>query len=231
MWECNKIRAISFDCGGTLYYEVEEDYVVFHRILQRLGYGFEVAEVKKALDKARFWWDSEKKRTGRVWNENCWVSLLQRMVSNLAIPNPHSIAIGLHDYWLSGAQFKAYEDVVPTLKALKNRGFKLIVISNVSSGKNLKIYMQKAEIPDCFDALIASGDVGYEKPNPEIFKIASKLSNTPLKSILHIGDKYEEDYLGASNTGLKSLLIDRKEAHKDKQCPKIKTLTELFRFL
>ena len=105
-------------------------------------------------------------------------------MSNLAIPNPHSIAIGLHDYWLSEAQFKAYEDVVPTLKALKNRGFKLIVISNVSSGKNLKIYMQKADIPDCFVVLIASGDVGYEKPNPEIFKMASKLSNTPLKTIL-----------------------------------------------
>jgi len=56
MWECDKIRAISFDCGGTLYYEVEEDYVVFYRILQRFGYGFEVAEVKKALDKVRFWW-------------------------------------------------------------------------------------------------------------------------------------------------------------------------------
>jgi hypothetical protein len=55
MWECDKIRAISFDCGGTLYYEVEEDYVVFYRILQRFGYGFEVAEVKKALDKVRFW--------------------------------------------------------------------------------------------------------------------------------------------------------------------------------
>jgi len=44
--------------------------------------------------------------------------------------------------------------------------------------------MQKADIPDCFVVLIASGDVGYEKPNPEIFKMASKLSNTPLKSIL-----------------------------------------------
>ena len=36
--EHGKVRVISFDCGGTLYYEVEHDYVVFHKILNGLGY-------------------------------------------------------------------------------------------------------------------------------------------------------------------------------------------------
>ena len=133
--------------------------------------------------------------------------------------------------WLLEADFRAYDDAAPTLNELKSAGFKLIVISNVSSSKNLKTYLRKAGIPNHFEAIIASGDVGYEKPNPEIFKIASKISNTPLKSILHIGDKYEEDYVGASAAGLKALQLDRKGLYKDKQCPKIATLTELVNLL
>ncbi|MGB9778811.1 MAG: HAD family hydrolase [Candidatus Bathyarchaeales archaeon] len=225
------IKAISFDCGGTLYYEVEEDYVVFHRIFHKLGYGFELARVKDALDNARLWWSHVKAGTGKVWNENCWVSLLQRMVSDLGISDSVFIAGQLRDYWLSEAEFRAYEDAVPALNELKNAGFKLIVVSNVSSSKNLKTYMRKAGVPDYFDAVIASGEVGYEKPSPEIFKIASRALNIPTSSILHVGDKYEEDYLGAYNAGLNALLIDRKGIHKDKQCPKISKLTELMGLL
>ena len=225
--EYGKVKAVSFDCGGTLYYEVEQDHVVFHKILNSLGYEFEVAEVKRALDDARVWWNGEKAKTGEVWTEDSWAKLLQKMASNLAIPDPPWIAERLREHWLLEADFRAYDDAVPTLNELKSAGFKLIIISNVSSSKNLKTYLRKAGIPNCFEAIIASGDVGYEKPNPKIFKIASKLSNTPLKSILHIGDKYEEDYIGAYNAGLKALLLDRKGLYKDKQCPKIATLTEL----
>jgi len=225
--EYGKVKAISFDCGGTLYYEVEQDHVVFHKILNSLGYEFEVAEVKRALDDARVWWNGEKAKTGEVWTEVSWAKLLQRMALNLTIQNTASIVEQLCERWLLEADFRAYDDAVPTLNELKNAGFKLIIISNVSSSKNLKTYLKKAGIPNHFEAIIASGDVGYEKPNPEIFKIASKLSNTPLKSILHIGDKYEEDYVGASAAGLKALLLDRKGLYKNKRCPKIATLTEL----
>ena len=231
MWECDKIGAISFDCGGTLFYEVEQDHVVFHKILNSLGYEFEVAEVKRALDDARVWWNGEKAKTGEVWTEVSWAKLLQKMVSNLTIPDSSWIVAQLCERWLLEANFRAYDDVLPTLNELKSAGFKLIVISNVSSSKNLKTYLRKAGIPNCFEATIASGDIGYEKPNPEIFRKASKILNIPASQILHVGDKYEEDYIGAYNAGLKALLLDRKGLYKDKQCPKIKTLTELIHLL
>lgn len=226
-----KVKAVSFDCGGTLFYEVEQDHVVFHKILNSLGYKFEVAEVKRALDDARVWWNGEKAKTGEVWTEGSRVKLLQRMVSNLAIPDPPWIAERLREHWLLEADFRAYDDAVPTLNELKSAGLRLIVISNVSSSKNLKNYLRKAGIPNCFEATIASGDVGYEKPNPEIFRKASRILNIPASQILHVGDKYEEDYIGAYNAGLKALLLDRKGLYKDKQCPKIKTLTELVNLL
>jgi len=222
----NTVKTVSFDCGGTLYYEVEEDYIVCHRILLKLGYRFEPVEVREALKDARLWWSREKARTREVWNENTWISLLRKMVSNLSIPN-QALAEQLRDYWLSQAGFRVYEDAEHTLKKLKDSGFQLITVSNVSSSRSLATYLRKAALLEYFVILIASGDVGVEKPNPEIFRVASRLSKTPVEKILHVGDKYEEDYLGAREAGVNAILIDRKGRYGDKQCLKIFSLKEL----
>ncbi|MGQ9596659.1 MAG: HAD family hydrolase [Thermoproteota archaeon] len=224
------IKTISFDCGGTLYYEAEEDFIIFHRILFRLGYRSELAEVKEALEDARQWWSHEKARTKEIWNENAWVRLLQKMISNLAIPD-HALAEQLRNCWLSEADFQAYRDVEHCLKELKSSRLQLIAISNVSSGMNLATYLRRAGILEYFSILIASGDVGHEKPDPEIFHTASELSKTPLENMLHVGDKYEEDYLGACAAGMNAILIDRKGIYGDKHCAKISSLTELFSLL
>ncbi|MGQ9642152.1 MAG: HAD family hydrolase [Candidatus Bathycorpusculaceae bacterium] len=225
-----KVRTVSFDCGGTLYFEVEEDFIVFHNILRELGYQVNVNNIREALHHARCWWNAEKAKSNRVWNEGTWVGLIQRMLSHLNLPDVDKLAFRLRDGWLSKADFHAYDDAEPTLKELKNRGTQIIAISNVSSKKNSTMYLKKAGLLGYFDLIVASGDVGYEKPSPEIFKIASKLSKTPLKNMMHIGDKYEEDYLGARSAGMKAVLIDRKNMQK-KRCKKISNLTELLNML
>jgi hypothetical protein len=61
-----------------LFYEVEQDRVVFHKILNSLGYKFEVADVKRALHDARVWWNDEKAKTGEIWTEDSRAKLLQK---------------------------------------------------------------------------------------------------------------------------------------------------------
>lgn len=229
LWK-DSIKVVSFDCGGTIYYETEEDYVVFHRILIKLGHRFESSKVKEALEDARRWWRQERTRSKEVWNEKAWIKLLQKMVLDLAIPDK-ALAERLCDCYLSEAGFQAYGDAKSVLKKLKDVGFRLIAISNVSSSRNLATYLRKAGVLEYFEMLVASGDVGYEKPNPEIFNIASKLSETPVKNILHVGDKYEEDYLGACAAGMNAILIDREGVHVNKRCPRMSSLTELFGLL
>ena len=77
----------------------------------------------------------------------------------------------------------------------------MIVISNVSSKRNLQTYLDKVGLADYFNILVASGNVGYEKPNLEIFRIASELSNTSLTRMMHVSDRYGEGYLGAKLRG------------------------------
>ena len=225
--DMKNFKAISFDCGGTLFYKVKEDYVVFHEILTELACNVDVNQVKVAFEEAGSWWSREKARTGRVWNEDAWAGMLERMVSNIKIPNQSDVAVKLRNLWLQKAEFRAYDDVEPTIMALKERGIRIIAISNVSSKKNCETYLSKAGLAGYFDVLVASGSVGYEKPDPQIFKIASKMSNTPLTKMLHVGNQFVEDYLGAESAGMKAILLDRKGVQRDKNCRKISTLTEL----
>lgn len=226
----NRIKTISFDCGGTLFYETKEDHVIYKEILNDLGINIDAAKVKEALNCAGEWWD-EKAKKGEVWTEDTWAELLKRVASRLELPNPDKIVAELLEIRPKRAAVQAYDDAAPTLKKLKQQGIKLIAVSNVSSEENLRIYLKIAGLLDYFEILVASGSVGYEKPNPEIFKLAAKVAKTPIQNMIHVGDKYEEDCRGPESAGMKAILIDRKGNYKDKECRKIAELQELFNYL
>jgi len=219
------VKIVSLDFGGTIAYELEKEHVVYHRLLEELGYSTDLNLVEKALKEARDWWREERARTGRIWNMDVYLELIKRVLKALGLPIeiapdflkilPHRVKLGV------------YEDVEPTLKELKSKGYRLIVISNVSSLDNLSIYLSRVGLRDYFECLIASGTVGFEKPDSRIFELALEKAGVSPEEMVHIGDDYEADYLGAENAGLIGVLLDRKNVHGDKQCRRIVELTEL----
>jgi putative hydrolase of the HAD superfamily len=227
----NSLKAVSFDFGGTLAYEEKEDYIVYHEILRELGFNVDLNQLRKALESSRSWIRRKKAETGEVWSESMWIEHVSHMLSSLALSNSREIASQVCGLWPYRVALRAYKDVEPTLIRLRQKGLRLIVVSNVSSSRNLRSYLARLGLEGYFAVLVGSGSVGYEKPNPEIFRLASKLSNTPFEKMMHVGDSYKEDYLGAESVGIKAVLLDRKGIHTNKECRKIAQLTELFDLL
>ncbi|HKO52208.1 MAG TPA: HAD family hydrolase [Polyangiaceae bacterium] len=52
-----------------------------------------------------------------------------------------------------------------------------------------------------FPVIIDSGRVGVDKPNPRIFELAAEALRVPLAEIVHVGDAWEADVLGARAVG------------------------------
>jgi HAD superfamily hydrolase (TIGR01549 family) len=48
-----------------------------------------------------------------------------------------------------------------------------------------------------FPVIIDSGRVGVDKPNPRIFQLAAEALAVPLAEVVHVGDAWEADVLGA----------------------------------
>jgi len=63
--------------------------------------------------------------------------------------------------------------------------YKLAVMSNISSRPRLDLRFLPGELDRIFDVVVASGDVGYIKPQPEIYQIvAEKLGVEPEECVL-----------------------------------------------
>lgn len=104
------------------------------------------------------------------------------------------------------------------------RKYRVGVISN-ADGKINEV-LRRCGIEDCFETIIDSGIVGYEKPHPAIFEAAVTSLGIPASDSLYLGDVYSVDYLGATASGMRSVLFDVAGAYKDKGLPRVESLEE-----
>ncbi|MBS1724437.1 MAG: HAD-IA family hydrolase [Armatimonadetes bacterium] len=111
-------------------------------------------------------------------------------------------------YGRPSSVFALYDDVIPCLTALRERGIKMAIVSNwdISLHKAVRSY----GLAPFFDKVVASMEEGIEKPDPRIFKIAlDALGIDPLECV-HVGDNPLDDLAGARRAGMKAFVIDRR---------------------
>ncbi|KAK3088351.1 hypothetical protein FSP39_017974 [Pinctada imbricata] len=100
-------------------------------------------------------------------------------------------------------------DVLPyshsVLQQLKDRGIMLGVISNFDS--RLEKILMNLELLHYFQFILTSEKVKVAKPDKKIFIEALNLANISADDSFHIGDNVENDYFGALNAGMNSVLL------------------------
>ena len=100
---------------------------------------------------------------------------------------------------------KPYPGVVPTLKKLRKRGYKLAIVTDAPK---LKAYMRldMMGIVGYFDVIIGYEDTNRRKPSKLPFKKALKELKVKASDAMHVGDWRERDILGAKKMGMKSCI-------------------------
>lgn len=102
-----------------------------------------------------------------------------------------------------------YDGAKKILKYLKNRNYKLCLLSNAQQYHFIDKTLDNAKIKSLFDTIIYSSDIGIRKPHPSIFKYATeKMGTTPEKTLM-IGDDPIADFYGAIMAGINAILIIR----------------------
>lgn len=118
------------------------------------------------------------------------------------------------------ANTKLFPEVNEVLEKLYTK-YDLCLISNASA--DFKRPFFRLGLDKYFDKVIFSCDVGYTKPNPEIYKMG--MMGHKSDEILMIGDSIKSDYNGPKAVGFHAKVIDRKGAKDVKN--KITNLAEL----
>lgn len=112
------------------------------------------------------------------------------------------------DELVESIRFSAYPDVAPALGALRDRGLRLIAVSNWDC--SLPRVLERCDLEGLLDGTVTSAEAGARKPDPAIFAAALELAGCGPDEAVHVGDTAEEDVAGARAAGIRPLLIDRR---------------------
>jgi len=123
-----------------------------------------------------------------------------------------------------------FDDVLPTLNELKKQGLILGLISNVD--QDITTLLENLGLVNLLQVVVTSQDAGFNKPSPEIFQEAVKRAGVQANEALYVGDQYQIDVVGASQAGMKGILIDRIDYFTEvNDCPRLHNLMQILEYL
>ncbi len=94
------------------------------------------------------------------------------------------------------------------LKTLKNRGYKIAILTNGGSSLQREKLKATGFLNDISEShLVISGETPFDKPNPKIFQFLSEKINIPKQNILYVGDHFKNDISGSQIAGLQSAWV------------------------
>jgi putative hydrolase of the HAD superfamily len=102
------------------------------------------------------------------------------------------------------------DDAIPTLEMLRERGYRLGMISNTSDDKNVQQLVDRWKLRPYFEIIITSAGCGIRKPDERIFRLALDHFDVPPEATAMVGDTLEADILGANQIGIRSIWITRR---------------------
>ena len=104
------------------------------------------------------------------------------------------------------ARVVAYDDALDTLRALRDRGLKVGLVSNTMwPGEFHRRELDRFGLLSCFDATVFSADVALWKPQPEIYHLILDRLGVSAESAFFVGDIPQHDLVGAQGVGMRTV--------------------------
>jgi 2-haloalkanoic acid dehalogenase type II len=111
------------------------------------------------------------------------------------------------DAMLASIRFDPYPDAAPALRDLRDRGLRLVVLSNWDC--SLREVLERTELATLLDGVVTSAETGMRKPDPALFEVALQVAGAAPGEAVHVGDSPGNDVGGARAAGIRAVLLDR----------------------
>ena len=224
---------ISLDAGYTLLQPIREAPTIVRDHLRATGTEVSETDILAAWHRAeRFFLADYLAPLSTTWASDHQIQRLYKqyyagLLGDLGVDDHegrHSTAI-ISDYSVP-ANWITYPRVPETLAALRERGYRLGIVSDWVSG--LLGILRHLGLTRYFDWVLASGLIGASKPSPALYRLAVQRAATSADRMLHVGDSYYADVRGARTVGMDTMLIDwHRRAWPPLDVPLIHDLAEL----
>ena len=207
-----RFRAVLFDAGDTLIRLSGSGEVLLHRAAAGMGTDAldrtEVAAVwQRVLDRAS---TAEELAKGRDLStrrhHEVWTALYSAAGCERLAPG---LSEALYGLTVDARSWEAFPDTVPTLRALRERGVPVGIVSD--TGFDIRPAMERLGLSQWVDAVVMSFEHGVCKPAPSTFLAACAQLGADPASTLMVGDNPLTDS-GAVVAGIAVFLLPKPAA-------------------
>ena len=206
-----RLRALLFDAGNTL---IRMDYDAIARRLAASGVVATARTVQRAEWRARVRLDDEVLAGARPGTSTESRAVGERyaryVLAGLGVVDAATIAAFVEWRRTYNPPFGLWTAAEPraarALARARAAGVRAAVVSN--SNGTVRTILEGLGLTRGLDFVIDSGEVGVEKPDPAIFRLALERAGVAPAEAVYVGDLYSVDVRGARAAGVEAILVD-----------------------
>ena len=222
-------RAISFDFGNTLCADSDE---ALRTVLLDAAGRIAPRSGPFALEDFVDAWRAEARRqfavNGPLGRENDLAERLVRVLARLRGMEPPLVAwddeaaaglssrdeveAGVRDYGKAFVTHMPVDERAGPLLARLHGRYKLAILSNWPLAWPIDAIAERAGWTRYLDAIVVSQRVGWVKPHPAIFAATTEVLGVLPEELLHVGDDWAADIVGAKRAGVRAAYLDARPA-------------------
>jgi putative hydrolase of the HAD superfamily len=213
----SEVRAVFFDAVGTLILPRPPAHDVYAAVAAKQGATLDPRVVRERFvaaykseeeaDRAGGWRTSEERERRR------WRTIVTSALAEL--PDPEAGFLDLFEHFARPDSWELSPHAVGVLEKFERRGLVLGMGTNYDSRVE-RVVAGLPELSPVAGRLVISAAVGYRKPAAEFFQEVIRIAGCAPREIVFVGDDPENDFIGARNAGLRSLLIDPRQPGEDR---------------
>ena len=214
------IRAVLFDLDGTLWTMLppRSDWAPITTIqatalaphFERLGFSADPAGFV-----TRFFAELNATLSPPTpdFSEPSWYPVLDRVLAELGHACDRDDASAIFDV-LNAVPFRelgisAYPDAADVLNGLRARGFRIGAVTNNPKAPHILAgHAADLGLPDVFDAIVSSWELGWRKPHRVPFETALRALGVEPHEAAHVGDSLDNDIAPALELGMTAIYRD-----------------------
>ncbi|XP_003747909.1 haloacid dehalogenase-like hydrolase domain-containing protein 3 [Galendromus occidentalis] len=219
----NRIAVVSLDFTNTLARFRHAPGGVYAKVAREYGVELAIDSVEKSFRTSFRQLSSDHPNSGResIGCREFWHRVVSSTLTGAGLDaHPRNemlrkrISSHLYEAFATEENWKVNDNCNSVLEELLASNLKLIVLSNMD--ERLDSILKALKIRQYFHIVLSSYDTGFLKPERGIFDCAlSKIDDAgtraSAKSIIHVGDDFDCDYIGAKGAGWNALWLNERE--------------------
>jgi putative hydrolase of the HAD superfamily len=222
-----RVETVLLDAGGVL---LDLDYAFLKRLLEAREVLTTVEALSESEAVARTTIDRRVREGGR--SSEAWRDYFRILLIRVGAPPEFAeeiIDTLAEAHQRVGLWTVAIDGAVATVRALKESGYRIGVVSNAEG--RVERDLEGAGYAGLLETVVDSHLVGVEKPDPRIFHIALERLGAAAETTVFVGDVPAVDVVGARAAGLQAILLDRHDLYAVAGVTRVASIRELPKLL